>query len=63
MERGVGGGIYPSTIAWAYGAGEDGAMCIGSIVEEFGVDGCVRLHGEVPLCVVARLFREVGPCG
>ena len=38
-------------------------MCIGGIVEEFGVDGCVRLHGEVPLCVMARLFYEVCPCG
>ena len=31
-------------------------------MDEFGVDGRVRLHGKVPLCVVAWLFREVGPC-
>ena len=63
MKRGVGDGVYPGTIAWAYGACEDGAVCVGGVVEELGIDGCVRLHGEVPLCGVAWLFCEVGRCG
>ena len=63
MECGVGDGIDPGTIARTDGAGGDGTMCIGGIVDEFGIYGCVRLHGEVPLCVVPWLFREIGPCG